>query len=316
MLVTVKRNVGVAISVVAFVTGIAGTAQAATSTAAPTPLTNRVSAALERADANQQSGPTIASNGAVTIDTATPAAKVSAAGETVTMTLMGANHRQTQPLGAGRSFGDVARDTDTVVRPTAGGAQIINVLRTQSAPTTQSYRLDLPAGVKLVPTGAGFTLVEENTGKITGMIEAPWAKDATGRDLPTNYQVDGSTLVQHTDVTGATFPVVTDPKLSYGWNIYLNMWGYEARSYAVAISAAGGTAIVVSCSTIGKIPHAALRSLATMACGAVSLNLKTLFLALYRIGTSIDASDSRCFQFNLTDQSGQQGVVVNDNECR
>lgn len=42
-------------------------------------------------------------------------------------------------------------------------------------------------------------------------IEKPWAVDAAGKQLPTRYEVQGTTLSQIVDTTGATYPVVADP---------------------------------------------------------------------------------------------------------
>jgi hypothetical protein len=42
-------------------------------------------------------------------------------------------------------------------------------------------------------------------------IESPWAVDADGTALPTQYSVRGNTLEQVVDTRGAVFPVVADP---------------------------------------------------------------------------------------------------------
>lgn len=51
---------------------------------------------------------------------------------------------------------------------------------------------------------------------------APWAFDANGTPVPTHYEVQGSTLVQVVDHTGAgiAYPVVADPTFITGTNVW------------------------------------------------------------------------------------------------
>jgi hypothetical protein len=46
-----------------------------------------------------------------------------------------------------------------------------------------------------------------------GGIEAPWARDADGRAVPTEYRIEGDSLVQTVRHQGAAYPVVADPWL-------------------------------------------------------------------------------------------------------
>jgi len=57
---------------------------------------------------------------------------------------------------------------------------------------------------------------------IVAAVEAPWATDAAGKSLPTSYTVKGNHIVQDVDTTGAAFPVVADPHISFGWH-YVNV---------------------------------------------------------------------------------------------
>lgn len=276
--------------------------------------TDRVNKALSAVDAIQVLGPSVAS-GKVDINSDKPSASIAANGKSLRVTYAGAKSNRSERDGSSRSFGDVATDTDSVVRPSAGGVQLLAVMRTAAAPTVQRYKLDLPEGVHLRAAGAGFALVNEGGG-IAGTIAEPWAKDATGKSLPTSYTIEGNDLVQHTDTTGAQYPVVADPNLSYGWNVYLSMWGYQARAYAVEIGAIGGTLVIASCALLWKIPNPYLRSFAQLACGAVSLNLQTLFRSLYRVATENNPLDYLCYQWNLSQLNARQGVNVNSDECR
>jgi hypothetical protein len=45
----------------------------------------------------------------------------------------------------------------------------------------------------------------------------PWVKDATGKDLVTEFLLSGSTLTQVVHTDRATFPVIADPKYTWRW---------------------------------------------------------------------------------------------------
>ncbi len=48
-------------------------------------------------------------------------------------------------------------------------------------------------------------------------VAAPWAYDARGVPVPTNYRIEGTTIVQTVDHRGVAYPVVADPKFTWGW---------------------------------------------------------------------------------------------------
>jgi len=58
-------------------------------------------------------------------------------------------------------------------------------------------------------------------------FEAPWAHDAAGRDLATEYALDGNRIVRRVDLDEDTaYPVTADPKLTTGWvtgTVYFNI---------------------------------------------------------------------------------------------
>ncbi|MFF5884738.1 hypothetical protein ACF1DW_06705 [Streptomyces sp. NPDC014603] len=54
--------------------------------------------------------------------------------------------------------------------------------------------------------------------------------------MPTRYTAEGHTLVQDIDTNENTaFPVVADPKITFGWGVYINMWGHELGAAALAV---------------------------------------------------------------------------------
>ena len=50
--------------------------------------------------------------------------------------------------------------------------------------------------------------------------------------MPTSYRLIGRSLVQSVDTREAVFPVVADPKISFGWGVYARFSKTEVRSIA------------------------------------------------------------------------------------
>jgi hypothetical protein len=276
---------------------------------------DRVGRALAQASVPQEASHLIsASSGKVSIDPKQPAASITSPQGSVRVTLAGAATAGAEASSSGQSYGDVAPATDALVRAQPGGVQVLSIMQTPSAPSTQRYQLDLPAGTRLEPVGEGFLIVDANGG-VRGAVAAPWAKDAAGRSLPTRYAVDGTTLVQHTDTAGARFPVVADPKLTFGVGVYLNMWGSELRATAAWITAMGGVTAAVACDLKGQLPSQLLRSLANLICRVSSTDiLKATFRKVLEIFRSGRIRDAWCYQRRLN--TGDYWKHVGDKNCR
>lgn len=195
-----------------------GTADIASSAAAPgAPLTRTV---------------TTTEGSAVTVtapDTATGTLKVATdSGSSLGLTLPGAKDVEGVKAGVGTVvYPDAAPHTDLAVQHTTdGGARTLVTLKDAKASTSQRFKLDLPEGTKAVSNGeGGYDLVRQTQGgepaPVVGSIDAPWAKDANGKKVPTAYKLDGNALIQTIETNETTaFPVVADPTVSYGWNVY------------------------------------------------------------------------------------------------
>ncbi|MWA07914.1 hypothetical protein [Streptomyces sp. BA2] len=146
-------------------------------------------------------------------------------------------------------YPDAAPSTDIAVQPTIdGGVRSLVTLKDGKAATSQRFELSLPANTEIASNeDGGYDLIREigdETAVAIGTIDAPWAKDAGGRDLPTNYKLEGNTLVQSIETnSGTAFPVVADPKVTWGWvtgTIYFNR--KETRRIALG-GGLGATAI-------------------------------------------------------------------------
>ena len=101
--------------------------------------------------------------------------------------------------------------TDIVVESVDGGfRQIINI-KDSSAPDTYDFPVELETSEKIVLNEDGSALVKKANGQTKLTILKPWAKDANGKDLKTEYQIFGNNLRQTIDFKDAVFPVTADP---------------------------------------------------------------------------------------------------------
>ncbi|MDN4612929.1 hypothetical protein P5G50_00575 [Leifsonia sp. F6_8S_P_1B] len=97
-----------------------------------------------------------------------------------------------------------------------GGVQINTVISGPDAPARYDYPIDLPEGHSMRLNDDGSVWVLDASGVPTVGIAAPWAKDATGRPVPTHFEIRQNVLAQVVDFTsGTAFPVVADPSVSY-----------------------------------------------------------------------------------------------------
>ena len=221
--------------------------------------------ALSNAGAMSDQASPLVGDAEVNVEADRPAARLISNGRTLGVSLQGATATGSALVTAARIYKRATLGAATAVRSTPGTVQFLAVLRDSEASPTQRYTLDLPAGTSLRSTpDGGFFLVADADDSVVGRVDAPWAKDAANRSLPTSYTLEGNTLVQHTDVLGATFPVVVDPRISFGWYIYVRFNPTERREVYLAVAAAGGAAagtaicweagpISVVCGAIGAV---------------------------------------------------------------
>ncbi|MFE3557291.1 hypothetical protein ACFXKW_20850 [Streptomyces sp. NPDC059193] len=170
---------------------------------------------------------TSTASGSVTVEipkTAAGSVKVTGPdGSTLAVSLPETKNVGGHKAGAGTIvYPGAANSTDIAVQPvTDGGARALVTLKNSSAPTEHRFGVQLPTGAKLVANDqGGYDIAKKSDGGgtfVLGQIEAPWAKDANGKSLPTSYRLEGDTVVQ--DITTApdtAFPVVADPKWTWG----------------------------------------------------------------------------------------------------
>lgn len=103
-------------------------------------------------------------------------------------------------------------DSSTTVVPNAASVQLISTIENADAPTRYEYDFSLQEGQSLRVVDDIPSVVNAD-GSLEYVIADPWAKDATGAEVPTHYEIEGDTLVQvvQHDVEGTIYPVVADP---------------------------------------------------------------------------------------------------------
>lgn len=213
-------------------------------------------------------------SGSVTVTTPASAeglVSVAAAdGSAVTLGLPAAVDAVGTTSAAGTTvYPNAAAHTDLATQATVdGGARALVTLKNADAPTTQRFNLGLPDGAGLIADGTGgYDIVTSAGGAgvvVRGHIDAPWAKDANGKAVPTSYSLDGNTLVQTIETGPDTaYPVVADPHYTWGivtGTVYFN----KSETKVLAL---GGT-------VVSWLPHPAAvvggRSLAGFAGVAVA----------------------------------------------
>jgi YD repeat-containing protein len=115
--------------------------------------------------------------------------------------------------GSSVLYANTQTDTDTLVKPTTGGAQVDALLRSVNSPEELYFKIGMPVGARLVldKRESGARVVLE--GVTIATVTAPMATDAAGTDVPLRVRVQGSTLIL-TAMKGSAeydYPIQVDP---------------------------------------------------------------------------------------------------------
>ena len=114
------------------------------------------------------------------------------------------------------------------ISPIADGASALIEISGPDAPTEYVFDFEMPTDWSLVERSDGSVTITDSEGDIVGSIAPPWAVDANADELATSFKVQGAnTLVQTVNHEGASYPVLADPSITFGSNIYLWVRGYE-----------------------------------------------------------------------------------------
>jgi hypothetical protein len=137
------------------------------------------------------------------------------------------------PVAEARGVGGITvfdhGSSATYVQPLASGVRLLAAYADASAGGDRDYTLDLPDGATATELPSGDTIVADADGRYIGSILQPWAVDATGRALETDYSWHGDVLTQHVDLADAVFPVLADPTWYYSFDFWAGLPGYHAK---------------------------------------------------------------------------------------
>lgn len=176
------------------------------------------------------------------------------------------------------ALGVKAEEPESVVREQKGGAQVISVL--DQGETSARFDLELPGNVSLVDSGVGYDVVvrdKQYGAAVLGQIEAPWAIDAEGNAVKTDYELQGDTLVQRIYGEAIKYPVVADPSLVRNCGILSCSWYFSVvRTQAIAdmltrtsVNIASNLSVGMACAVIAG-PSGPGAAVAGTACTVVS----------------------------------------------
>lgn len=191
-----------------------------------------------------------------------------------------------------------ASDAALAVQPLVDGSvRFLSVLESRNAPERYTYHLK---GTELELQEDGAVLVFAGD-ELVGAVDAPWAYDATGAEVPTHYEVSGDMFTQLVDHTGQdiAYPVTADPRLSFGWGVYLNITGAEIKGIATLAIASGGVAAIATCSGVANLPHAAAK-MATVLCTAVGApTIKVIYQTIVDTWKTQSIKTGTCYQMKI-----------------
>jgi len=120
--------------------------------------------------------------------------------------------------------GDAA-GVQVAVQPIAAGVRTAVQIDSPEAP--ERYRFAVGGDVvRLEAQPDGSVTGYDTEGEPIAYVAPAWARDASGRQVPTFYELEGTTLVQVVQHRGGdwAYPVTADPTLEFHW-----YWPHKAR---------------------------------------------------------------------------------------
>jgi hypothetical protein len=141
--------------------------------------------------------------------------QITSSGQQITIDLPDSGQAQNGAVTAPGvvAFPSSADSANAVQIDETGGARFVQVLNNADAPEEFHYELDLPEGSSIVKEADGSLSV--HTPAEEYVIATPWAYDATGKKVWTQYFTDGESgidlIVNHYG-EDITYPITADPR--------------------------------------------------------------------------------------------------------
>ena len=139
-------------------------------------------------------------------------------------------------------FEGTAASTTLAVQSTAMGLRALISIDSPAAPERYTF----PIGgdvVSLSQQADGGVVALNADGDPIAQLAAPWARDANGRDVPTRFEVEGTTVVQVVEHRGGDFAygITADPWWNpFSWSIWRSG---PARALGSVLSRCGAGAL-------------------------------------------------------------------------
>lgn len=118
-----------------------------------------------------------------------------------------------------------------------GSVQILTVIDSESAPSEYRFSLDVPADATVQRGESGALAFVSRDGTLIAGVSEPWAVDADGRNVPTHYEFDGTTITQVVEHSAElhSYPVVADPWL--GIDLYGSPYvSFPSGGYSINVT--------------------------------------------------------------------------------
>ncbi|MCY4495590.1 MAG: hypothetical protein OXB92_17235 [Acidimicrobiaceae bacterium] len=115
-------------------------------------------------------------------------------------------------------FENVAEDTDLFVQAQKDtGVRMIVLIAGADAPTAFDFEYKASGNEKAVLAQDGSAAIVDSDNFVVSLVEVPWAFDALGNKIPSEYTIQGDTLVLNVaHDMAAAYPVLADPVWTWG----------------------------------------------------------------------------------------------------
>jgi hypothetical protein len=125
------------------------------------------------------------------------------------------------------------RDDESVV-------EFLTILHEPSAAREHEVQVELREGEQLVADSDRRAHIEDADGNVVALVDAPWAKDASGADVAFSMSVRGDRIVMDVPHHGNAhaYPIVVDPTVTFNCGI-VTCSAYFSRGTTRAIADVG-----------------------------------------------------------------------------
>jgi YD repeat-containing protein len=117
--------------------------------------------------------------------------------------------------GAAVLYANTQPDTDTLVKPSSNGFELLAMLRSVDSASVLRYRVSVPAGAMLRQNSKSGAVDVMREGQAIASVQPPVAEDAEAASVPVTMSVEGDLLVLTVAKSSAyRYPIAVDPFVS------------------------------------------------------------------------------------------------------